>query len=375
MPSFAVRACYLWQWFRLSDYYMATPILSDINDNFLLKFLVTPRWRLARHVLMMSIILFIFSGTKPEHTGNIDKYVNIIFLAFFSFLLYFNMYVLTPKLLFKGKYIWFITLVIVILVLFFLLSLYIEAVLDPYLITPINREEKDVVKDIFSFIFIFCIVIAASTAVKLFQRWISDSYRIMELEKQRLRSELNQLKSQVNPHFLFNTLNNIHTLTRKDPQKASDILLKLSDLLRYQLYDSTQDHIMLGPDIIFLENFLNLEKIRRDHFSFDISIEGDVARIAIPPFLFIPFVENAVKHSVDSFNSSRVQIDFKITDKQLLFTCVNSRPDTVQVPARQAGGIGLINIQRRLQLLYPEAYSLQITEQANSYLINLSIPL
>lgn len=354
---------------------MATTTLSDINDNFLLKFLVTPRWRLARHLLIISIILFIFSGGKPEHTGNIDEYVKVIFLIFFSFLLYFNMYVLTPRLLFKGKYIWFISLVIVILALFFLLSLYLEKVLDPYLIVPVKREEKDVVKDIISFIFIFCIVIAASTAVKLFQRWISDSYRIMELEKQRLRSELNQLKSQVNPHFLFNTLNNIHTLTRKDPQKASDILLKLSDLLRYQLYDSTQDDIMLGPDIIFLENFLNLEKIRRDNFSFDISIEGDPSRISIPPFLFIPFVENAVKHSVDSFNSSRVQIDFKITDERLIFTCVNSRPDTPQVPGKQTGGIGLINIQRRLQLLYPEAYHLQITEQANSYLVNLSIPL
>jgi LytS/YehU family sensor histidine kinase len=353
---------------------MATPILSDINDNFLLKFLVTPRWRLARHILMMSIILFIFSGGKTEHTGNVDDYVKLIFLAFFSFLLYFNMYVLTPKLLFKGKYIWFISLVIVILVLFFLLSLYIEKVIYPYLIIPEEKEEKDVVKDVINFVFIFCIVIAASTAVKLFQRWISDSYRIMELEKQRLRSELSQLKSQVNPHFLFNTLNNIHTLTRTDPQKASDILLKLSDLLRYQLYDSTQDHIMLGPDIIFLENFLNLEKIRRDNFSFNIAIEGDATRIAIPPFLFIPFVENAVKHSMDSFNSSRVQIDFKITDTQLLFTCINSRPDTTQV-ACKPGGIGLVNIQRRLQLLYPGSYHLQITEHINSYLVNLSIPL
>ncbi len=354
---------------------MATPIQSDINDNFLLKFLVTPRWRLARHLLIISIILFIFSGGKPEHTGNIDEYVKVIFLAFFSFLLYFNMYVLTPKLLFKGKYIWFISLVIVILVLFFLLSLYIEEVLDPYLIVPKSREDKDVVKDVISFIFIFCIVIAASTAVKLFQRWISDSYRIMELEKQRLRSELNQLKSQVNPHFLFNTLNNIHTLTRKDPQKASEVLLKLSDLLRYQLYDSTQDYIMLASDIVFLENFLNLEKIRRDHFSFDIAIQGDSARISIPPFLFIPFVENAVKHSIDSFSSSSVQISFDITDQQLLFTCRNSRPGTPQVSAKQTGGIGLINIQRRLQLLYPGSYSLQVTEQPDSYLVNLSIPL
>lgn len=354
---------------------MATSTLSDINDNFLLKFLVTPRWRLARHVLIMSIILFIFSGGKPEHTGNIDEYVKVIFLAFFSFLLYFNMYVLTPKLLFKGKYIWFIALVIVILVLFFLLSLYLEKVLDPYLITPKNREDKDVVKDVISFIFIFCIVIAASTAVKLFQRWISDSYRIMELEKQRLRSELNQLKSQVNPHFLFNTLNNIHTLTRKDPQKASDVLLKLSDLLRYQLYDSTQDDIMLGSDIVFLENFLNLEKIRRDHFSFDIDLQGDPAGISIPPFLFIPFVENAVKHSTDSFNSSFVKISFQITKTQLHFTCINSRPDTSQVAGKQVGGIGLINIQRRLLLLYPESYNLQVTEHSNSYLVKLSIPL
>ncbi len=348
--------------------------LSDINENLFLRFLVNPKWRLARHLFFISFILFIFSGGKPEHTGNVDEYVKVIFLIFFSFLLYFNMYVLTPKLLFKAKYILYLFFVLLILVFFFFLSIFIEKTLAPYLIIP-KEETQDVVRDAFSFIFMFCIVIAASTAIKLFQRWIIDSYRIIELEKQRLRSELSHLKSQINPHFLFNTLNNIHTLTRKNPEKASDIILKLSDLLRYQLYDSTQDYIMLSSDISFIENFLNIEKIRKDDFSFEINITGDPSRKSIPPFLFIPFVENAVKHSVDSFNNSFVQIDFKITDNQLTFECINSKSVNLQTGSNQIGGIGLTNIQRRLQLLYPETYTLRITEQTNSYLVTLSIPL
>lgn len=152
----------------------------------------------------------------------------------------------------------------------------------------------------------------ASTAVRLFQRWVFDSCRINEMEKRRLQSELDQLKNQINPHFLFNMLNNASVLTHKDPEKASQVLMKLSDLLRYQLYDSMRDKVLLTSDIHFLTNLLELEKIRRDRFEYMVSREGNISSIMIPPFLFVIFVENAVKHNLDAYNASFVQLFFSL---------------------------------------------------------------
>ena len=121
-----------------------------------------------------------------------------------------------------------------------------------------------------------------------------DTQLINELERSKTLTELEQLKNQINPHFLFNMLNNANVLTKKDPEKASQVLMKLSDLLRYQLYDSSRDKVLLTSDIHFLEDFLNLEKVRRDNFDYMISKEGNLSGVFIPPLLFISFVENAV---------------------------------------------------------------------------------
>src|SRR6202000_1449787 len=119
------------------------------------------------------------------------------------------------------------------------------------------------------------LLLLPSTAFRLFQRSILDNQRIAELERISMQSELQQLKNQINPHFLFNMLNNVNVLTQQDPEKASQVLMKLSDLLRYQLYDSSREKVLLTADIRFLTDFLNLEKIRRDNFDFIVSKEGE----------------------------------------------------------------------------------------------------
>ena len=151
-------------------------------------------------------------------------------------------------------------------------------------------------------------------------------------------------------------LNNANVLIKRNPEEASKVLFKLEDLLRYQINDSSRERVSLASDIRFLNDYLNLEKIRRDNFQFTLRQEGEVDSIWIQPLLFIPFVENAVKHSFDSEHSSYVHVFFKVDAHRLDFRCENSKP-AVAVQQGKVGGIGLANIQRRLGLLYPEHLS------------------
>jgi ligand-binding sensor domain-containing protein len=191
----------------------------------------------------------------------------------------------------------------------------------------------------------------------------------LKAQAKKLQSE--QLKNQINPHFLFNTLNNAHVLTRKDPLKAAQVLIKLSDLLKYQLYDSAGNRVVLSADIQFIKDFLDLEKIRRDQFEYSVVHEGNLSNILIAPLLFIIFVENAVKHNMDAEKVSFVHLRFWIEDEHLCFNCTNSKPAKAQ--HTEVGGLGLANVKRRLELLYPEQHSLSVVNGADIFTVDLKI--
>lgn len=186
------------------------------------------------------------------------------------------------------------------------------------------------------------------------------------------RSELNFLKNQINPHFLFNMLNNANIMVDEDPRMASHILDKLDDMLQYQFNDSTQDGVWLKTDINFLSDFLALEKVRRDHFEYSVAIEGNIEEVRVPPLLFIPFVENAVKHNLDT-NNSYVHIRFCMDESRLSFECENPKPE--KTVKRDTGGLGLVNIKRRLDLLFDRNYVLDITETETTYTVKLGLKL
>lgn len=223
----------------------------------------------------------------------------------------------------------------------------------------------------FAFALVF---VGASSAIKFFQRWIVDTRAIAELTAMNMRAELEQLKNQVNPHFLFNMLNNANVLLDSDPKKASQVLMSLSDLVRYQLYDSARSAVFLHADIRFLEDCLALEHIRRDHFDFSVTTSGVVQGVMIPPFLFISFVENAIKHSLDPVQKSFVKLHVELIDKQLTFTCLNSKPQQ-GMPKTELGGIGLANIKRRLEFLFAHQHQLIIDDQPITYSVKLILNL
>ncbi|MCJ7932348.1 MAG: histidine kinase [Chryseobacterium sp.] len=222
-------------------------------------------------------------------------------------------------------------------------------------------------------------IILTTTTVKLLQKWINDNKKINELSNLTLNMELNELRNQINPHFLFNMLNNVKALIRTDPEKASVVIVKFSEFLRYQLYESGEEKTLLTSEIDFLSNFLNLEKIRRENFSFEIHTEADRRTINtcfIPPNLFTTFVENAVKHSIDiSGKESYITIEIGIENKELHFKCVNSRNLDYSVLDKKSSGLGLANIKRRLELLYHTTFELRIDSGDEEYTVNLKIPI
>lgn len=326
-----------------------------ISENVLFRFLISPDRRILRHLLLIVFIGAVLYNSTPV----IDHPIAIF--VYFIFLFYVNMYLLVPKLLFRNRNIEYCLSVIGILVI---------VAFCGYFFNPFNRENG---LNIPLFSFLTVLLLAASASIKLFQKGMMDKQLIYELEQSKTYAELEQLKNQINPHFLFNMLNNANVLTKKDPDKASQVLMKLSDLLRYQLYDSARDKVLLTSDIRFLEDFLNLEKIRRDSFDFLISKEGDLSGVQIPPLLFISFVENAVKHNYDATKQSYVHLYFDVRNDELFFKCINSKP--MLKPGYQAGGLGLTNIKRRLELLFPGTHSLRIEDDAERYCVTLTIKL
>lgn len=196
-----------------------------------------------------------------------------------------------------------------------------------------------------------------------------------EKEKLQKEIELKYLKEQVNPHFLFNSLNSIYALSRQSSPETPDLVMQLSELMRYQLESSKKDFVLLKEELEFIENYLLLEEKRlsnRCHIEF--LIKGELKELKIAPMLLIPFVENAIKHGAQSTNQqSTIDISVIIENSSLHFCAVNSKPKITPVAKRE--GLGLENVKRRLNLLYLNAHVLDIANLEDEYKVNLTISL
>ena len=336
--------------------------LSFREQGRLLNFIIEDRYRRVRNLLLVFAVCIIGSA-------NVDPRDSFPFLEYgllvgaFLALIYCNVYVLLPRLLFKNRTRTYFAAIVIFVAGFHALILPSDAV----------EEFKGVLLVfVVSSIVQIGFILAGTTAIVLFQHWARNERYIAELEAATMSAELEQLQNQINPHFLFNMLNNILTLIHENPSEAVVILHKLSDMLKYQLNDSMKKEVLLNDDIHFLTDFLNLEKIRRDRFEFTVTVENETDGVLVPPLLFIPFVENAVKHSADAVNMSCIHIVFRIADRMLHFSCHNSKPSQ---PRRKSeySGLGLSNIKRRLALIYNENHSLNIQEDDNSYTVHLTV--
>jgi len=195
-----------------------------------------------------------------------------------------------------------------------------------------------------------------------------------EFRSEKLEAELKFLKSQINPHFLFNALNNIYTLTVIKSDKAPDNLLKLSGMLRYMLYDCKADRVPLGKEIEYLRHFIDLNLLK-DSRGLNVEVQLDESRpgLSIAPMLLIPFVENAFKHSkIEDLVHGWIRIELTTQSSHILFLVENSVPETAH-PKDQAGGIGLVNVRRQLELLYPDHHTLTIEQKGDTFRVQLQV--
>ncbi len=193
-----------------------------------------------------------------------------------------------------------------------------------------------------------------------------------ELIMEKQSSELALLRTQINPHFFFNTLNNIYSLVYKKSDDAPEAVMKLSSIMRYMLYDATTDKVLLEKEVEYLKSFIELEKLRIRHPDFvDLNISGTVEDRTIAPMLLIPFVENALKHGSKSMGSPGIWITLQVEPEQIIFAVSNFKRKNNSALKDPSKGIGLINVRRRLNLLYPGKHKLEIIEEEEFYRVNL----
>lgn len=353
--------------------------MNSSSSNFFLNFLILKKFRFLRHVtilIFLFVVIMNYSGKNLEN--GMSSYYAYSLLSFTYVMLviffYVNMYILIPKLLYKKYYvIYLLALLIGVCMEYLFIKIFVYYVVEPDQLTP-EKNEVGVLRELFNVAITMLPFLLSSTALKLFQRWISDNERIDELENKALQIELKALKNQINPHFLFNMLNNLNVLIKKDPEKASEVTLKLSAFLRHHLYDNNQSLVFLSSEIKFIEDFLDLEKIRRDDFAFEVNFIGDgKPRFQVPPNIFTVFVENAIKHSLDSHLPSTVKVSFTIADTFITFLCVNSKPELIIISNNE--GLGLENVKRRLELLYDANYTLKIDDSKHYYKVELKLPI
>jgi len=346
-----------------------------------LEWLLEDRNRIWLHVLFW---IFIYLDELLGIIGITHQRDSSILLILLLFLMdaltvYFNLYLLIDTYLIRGKlwmYAAFTTITIFLNIEFSFLLRYSFFENDLARL-PDNSVISQLISDFAYTTFMLGTAIGAHMLI----RNVRNQKRIRMLETEKLSTELKFLKNQINPHFLFNSLNNIYVLSRKRPKEASETVLLLSDLLRYQLYDCAQDKVLLKDEIQYVKNYLKLERLRRSGAIIEFNYDGkQPGLIEIAPFIFIPFVENAVKHGGIQENQVFIDILFHLDEDDTLFFRIKnslskSPKNTAQHPNKRQGGIGLTNVKRRLELIYPKLHKLDLEQKSDSYIVELSIKL
>ena len=309
--------------------------------------------------------------------------IKYLFYVVFQILaVYFNLYYLIPKYLEKSRFAEYIPLLILTILCAaacIVPGYYLSSILTGKTI----RELYGV--DSFNLYYLYTGGPLSSTtasmtlamSIKLAKNWLQTQRRHQQLEKEKLETELNFLKHQFNPHFLFNTINSIFFLIHKNPDMASASLAKFSELLRHQLYECNDRQILLSKEIAYLENSIELEKLRQnDNVEVSIQVDHPYEDLGIAPFILMTFVENAFKHvSRETGTPNWIRIGLHLDGTLLDFSVSNSASSGVSTDVVHYGGIGLKNVQRRLDLIYPGQYHLDIQNNNNRFEIRLRLRL
>ncbi len=297
--------------------------------------------------------------------------ITLIKVIDLAMMVYITNYILLPQLFYKKKYGWF--------VLAFFLLVVSSSVLKMNILGRIMNAPQlysisgDLKQRIYDNVIPHFFLVIAGAAIKLMFDYSRLQQRMAETAKEKAEAELNFLKSQINPHFLFNSLNSVYFLIDKNNAAARESLHKFSDMLRYQLYEVNGAKIPVEKEINYLKDYVDLQKLRKDeHYSVSFSYSPQVKGFSIEPLLLIPFVENAFKHvSSHSNKENFVKLELARSNGQFIFSAENSKDKAKTTDPYS--GIGLNNVKRRLELLYPGKHELTITDEDDIYKVDLKL--
>ena len=323
--------------------------------------------------ILLSIFLLVLDRSEYQLFIKISR--SLISTGFFAAIVYVNWNILIPRFLKQRN--WILYLVSLILLAILVTPPQVLALFLLYDDYPSIQQLFYHKQNILFFQSIFIGV--SSAAFKITQDWLGHERDSKDLKSQNLASELNFLKSQINPHFLFNTLNNLYALSLKKSDQAPETVLMLSEMMRYMLYECNVERVLLQKEINYIKNYLELEKIRLgENFDIYFHVEGEAKELQIAPLMFIPFIENSFKHGMNTLLSDGfVHINMKIEEGEVSMKIANRKGAKIDNPEKrkQSGGIGLINIKRRLKLIYPKKHRLSFEETSDEYAVKLNIQL
>lgn len=299
---------------------------------------------------------------------------NLVEFPLHILLVYITFFILVPKFILKKKY----TLFFIFFTIALAINYIVRTSFNYFLVTKKIWPEAEGIQNAFQFNHILAVtigevyVVAFAAAIKLTVEWIYQKQRAEKLKKLQLTTELNFLKSQIQPHFFFNTLNNLYALTLEKSDIAPSVVLRMSDIMQYVLYEVKEPLISLTTEIKYIQNYLELEEMRHDkNIKVQVEIKGDITGVMLPPLLFLPYIENCFKHGIR--NNKQLKISFKILDnKKLIFTTKNKFIETTPTSKH---GIGNPNVKRRLELLYKNSFELTSIAKNGIYKVKLIIPI
>lgn len=333
------------------------------------------KYRFLNHILFWIVIFSFFTAPMVISSGfTIDAFVNILYIPFDIIAVYIFIEFLIPRfILQKRNLLLFAIGALITIALNVLISQYIMYNIQPKLGIWIIR--RPLINDLSMWLVDNSMIIGTASALKLFSHFHKIQLKQSELERKTVQSELGVLRSQVNPHFLFNVLNNIDALIFEDKEKASNAIFLLSKIMRYMLQESTQEKVNLNKEMEYIMDYLELAKLSFTSPDFvRFNVQGSTYGKEVPPLLFIPIIENAVKHCNKQSQLPGLEIDFQITDDCIeLKTSNYIKRNDFKLPD-SGTGTGLKNVEKRLKLLHDVNYTFDIKKNMDKFDVHLKVP-
>ncbi len=330
------------------------------------------------HIIFWIVYMAIFTFVEGGYQNNFDEafMLEASYLPSRIILVYFNYFILLPRFLLRRKYERYLSYTVVTI----LVATMIQRLLSFYIVNPLVFPDWDQGPFFQAFRIAQAGMIITSPMIFLIGmtvviRWAGSEKKVQELAREKVETELKYLRNQVNPHFFFNTLNNLYGLAQEKSDKTPDVVLKLSELMSYMLYETNKPLIQLTREIDYIRNYISLEEQRyQDRFNCNLSIKGEINEVMVPPVMMLPFVENAFKHGINKESEGAwMNIDLKVEGEKLYFKLENSLPEQREVKGK--GGLGIKNVERRLELLFPHGHTLRYGPESDRYAIELMIDL